>query len=87
MARFFAALLALAAMLQVGVAVPFPIANGTVPEAPSPTSTATAGVIKRADYFNTTARAINFNTTSPTIKYETPTRGLRNFPVALPRPA
>ncbi|OTB06471.1 hypothetical protein M426DRAFT_318884 [Hypoxylon sp. CI-4A] len=40
MARFFAALLAAVAMFQVGSAVPFPFANGTVPAAPAaPTAT------------------------------------------------
>ncbi|KAI0846879.1 hypothetical protein F5Y00DRAFT_264094 [Daldinia vernicosa] len=36
MARFFAALLAAAAMLQVGSAAPFPFTNGTSPAAPAP---------------------------------------------------
>ncbi|KAI1379482.1 hypothetical protein F4677DRAFT_442460 [Hypoxylon crocopeplum] len=34
MARFFAALLAAAAMLQVGSAAPYPYTNGTAPAAP-----------------------------------------------------
>ncbi|KAI1416858.1 hypothetical protein F5Y13DRAFT_153216 [Hypoxylon sp. FL1857] len=34
MARFFAALLAAVAMLQVGSAAPYPYTNGTAPAAP-----------------------------------------------------
>ncbi|KAI0010931.1 hypothetical protein F4779DRAFT_260598 [Xylariaceae sp. FL0662B] len=41
MARFFAALLAAAAMLQLGSAAPYPYTNGTAPLAPS-SSTATS---------------------------------------------
>ncbi|KAI1481927.1 hypothetical protein F4774DRAFT_372583 [Daldinia eschscholtzii] len=35
MARFFAALLAAAAMLQVGSAAPYPYTNGSAPAAPA----------------------------------------------------
>ncbi|KAI0830994.1 hypothetical protein F5Y06DRAFT_301743 [Hypoxylon sp. FL0890] len=54
MARFFAALLAAVAMLQVGSAAPYPYPNGTVPAVPAaPTasgsvnSTATNEVLRR----------------------------------------
>ncbi|KAI5920614.1 hypothetical protein F4810DRAFT_681907 [Camillea tinctor] len=75
MARFFAALLAAAAMFSVGSAAPYTFPNGTTPGVPTPTTTATPGQINVRSLWNTTTT------------FEKPKRGLRNFPVALQRPA
>ncbi|KAI6081205.1 hypothetical protein F4821DRAFT_249876 [Hypoxylon rubiginosum] len=48
MARFFAAILAVAAMCQVGLAAPYPFTNGTaVGATPAVNTTVTPEVLKR----------------------------------------
>ncbi|KAI0593460.1 hypothetical protein F4775DRAFT_597196 [Biscogniauxia sp. FL1348] len=54
MARFFAALLAAAAMFSVGSAAPYTFPNGTAPGVPSPTNTSAPGVFN-VPLWNTTS--------------------------------